>query len=176
MMDIMFYLKAVFSVMLSLFALIGSVSFPCPRQYHVPTGVLEAAEPAEEAPEAEDTVFVSVTDRLRMPLLTHTAEADVITADLNAEVINGISPQSHQAAAFSRVFDRVIVFRAGENVRTAYVLGAPVDIENCIVQKETGYYLSLSVAADVFGCDRSEAAGKTAAPPRRPISSTTTAT
>ncbi len=137
-MDIMFYLKAIFSVMLSLFALMGSVSFPCPWPDRVPTGVLETAEPAQEAPETEETVFVSVTDRLRMPVVTHPAETDVITADLNAEAVSGVTPQSLQAAAFRRVFDRVVIFRAGENVRTAYVLGAPVSFCRTLCSTETG--------------------------------------
>lgn len=144
--------RIIISVILSLFTLAGNIAFLCTRPYNAPQGVMEEAEPAEEEPETEEPVFVSVTDRLSMPLITRAAEADVIQADLNERIINGADTESLQAAAFDRVSDKVVIFRAGEDVSTAYVLGSPVSIGNSVVQKETGYYIPLSAAADVFGC------------------------
>ena len=154
--------RLLFSVLLSLVTLIGSIGFPCPGDRDAPRGVFEEGEYVEEDPEAEQTVWVSVTDSLRMPVITHTAQPDMITADLNADITGGTVTESLHAAAFGRVFDKIIIFRAGEDVRTAYVLGTPVSIENSVAQKETGYYMPLLTAAGVFGCDRTVNAGNAA--------------
>lgn len=144
------FIKVFLSLLLSVITAFGSVSLPVLCRQETPKGVLEEAEPLTEEPEAEE-VFLRVSDKLELPLLTKTAAVTELTADLNAAITEGYGGESLQAEAFSQVFGKVLIFRADAD--TAYVLGEPTALADCLRRTETGYYLPLAVLAAVCGGD-----------------------
>ena len=108
-------------------------------------------DPAEET--EEPTVMVKISDKLELPQINHPAELKSITADLNSILKNGYGSQSLQADAFASVFDKVILFKAGKDYDTAYILGKKTELEYPLIYAETGNYIALQTVADLIGGD-----------------------
>ncbi|MBQ6163444.1 MAG: hypothetical protein IJK23_03105 [Clostridia bacterium] len=157
-MSVPSFLKAFLSILLSVFTLICtdfSRAVVCSDKPAAPSGAPEEAEDLE--PAAEDPeVLVRVSDKLELPLITKAAHTDSIVNDLNADLLGDASGESLHAQAFAQVFDKIVIFRAGENYNTAYVRAAPVAIDESVLQTETGYYIPLSALGAVFGGAYSE--------------------
>ena len=152
-MNVPSFLKAFLSILLSVFTLICtdlSRAFVRSDPPAAPSGAREEAEEILPVPE-EPERFVRISDKLELPLITRTAHTDSITNDLNADLLGNSSRGSLHAQAFALVFDKIVIFRAGENNKTAYVLGEPIEIDESVIQNETGYYIPLSALCAVFG-------------------------
>ncbi len=116
-----------------------------------PTDALTEAEtdPAEET--EEPTVMVRISDKLELPQISKPAELKSVTVNLNSILKNGYGTKSLQAEAFESVFDKVILFKAGKDYGTAYVLGKKTELENTLIYAENGNFISLQTVSALIG-------------------------
>ena len=96
----------------------------------------EETDPAEET--EGPAVMVKISDKLELPQIDHPAELKSITVNLNSILKTGYGSQSLQADAFASVFDKVILFKAGKDYETAYILGKKITLEHPLIYAETG--------------------------------------
>ncbi|MBO4423051.1 MAG: beta-galactosidase [Clostridia bacterium] len=132
-----------------------NVSDETTAETNVPETTAEATETEEEEtdpPETEEIVnMIKISDKMEMPEVTHMADTEYVTANLNSILKDGYGTKSLMADAFAKVFDRLVILRTGTSQYDSYVLGQKHRLGTYATTKESGHYVSLFDVADIFG-------------------------
>ena len=115
--------------------------------------VTESETEEETEPEETEEVitYKKVSDKLEMPEVKSVTTVEFITANLNTILKDGYGTKSLMADAFEKIFDHVIIFKTGKDIKEAYVLGSKKPLKTYAATFETGHYIDLLDAADIFG-------------------------
>ena len=116
-----------------------------------PVTETETEEETEPEEKEEVITYKKVSDTLNMPEVKSLTTVEFITANLNTILKNGYGTKSLMADAFASVFEKVIIFKTGKDIKEAYVLGSKKPLKTYAVTLETGHYISLMDAAEIFG-------------------------
>ena len=146
------HIKQIFSLLLSVITLICGkfMNISVCRDPDMTKPFVHEEAEAPVTPQEDTAERVRISDKLVMPRIVRPAELKTISADLNTAE-KGYAAQSLMTEAFNSVFDKLVIFRAGEDSDIAYVLGEKVTIRSNVRQTETGYYIPLRLVSDVFG-------------------------
>lgn len=120
-------------------------------------GTTSAAETDEVTTEEPDVIF-PITDTLSMPEVKAVSQLQYIMANLNTILKNGYGSSSLNAAAFAKVKDKLLIFKADTidtrtdtGVLKMYRLGEEKALVTSAIIKEDGLYISIQDICAIIG-------------------------